>query len=157
MERPIPNGNLQNLCLSLSRKLLHLQPLQKKTPFATLTLGTLMKADGFPPGVFQILTGDGSTGSVPIQKKALAAAAASNLKRYNHEKGMVDRALEQGDGKLLTSGNPVGDKGFWFPPAFIEVAKESKSTNKEIFGPVSVIEKFKDKAEVIARANNSEH
>lgn len=25
-------------------------------------------------------------------------------------KGMVDRALEQGDMKLLTSGKPVGDK-----------------------------------------------
>ncbi|KAG7410020.1 aldehyde dehydrogenase domain-containing protein [Fusarium sp. MPI-SDFR-AT-0072] len=233
----------------------------EKTPFATLALGTLIKAAGFPPGVFQILTGDGSTGSllshhmrvkkvsftgsVPIGKKILAAAAATNLKRvslelggknpavifddcdldkavtetaesilqntgqgcmvcsrvyvqegiydkfiaayrdamevrakefgdvndpktrfgplvdklqYNQVKGMVDRALEQGDGKLLTSGNPVGDKGFWFPPtAFIEVAEESEIATKEIFGPVSVIMKFKDEDEVIARANNSEY
>ncbi|KAF4444245.1 aldehyde dehydrogenase [Fusarium acutatum] len=212
----------------------------EKTPFATLALGSLIKAAGFPPGVFQILTGDGSTGSllshhmrvkkvsftasVPIGKKILAAAAASNLKRdkavietvesilqntgqgcmvcsrvyvqegiydnfveayrdamearakefgnvndpktrfgplvdklqYDQVKGMVDRAFEQGDGKLLTSGNPVGDKGFWFPPtAFIEVAEESEIATKEIFGPVSVIMKFKEEDEVIVRANNS--
>ncbi|KAG9502011.1 hypothetical protein J7337_007721 [Fusarium musae] len=55
-------------------------------------------------------------------------------------KGMVDRALEQGDMKLLTSGKPVGDKGFSFPPAaFIEGAGESEIATKEIFSPVPVI------------------
>ncbi|KAF4473325.1 integral membrane [Fusarium agapanthi] len=143
----------------------------EKRLFANLALGKLTKAANFPPGVFQILTGDGSTGSllshhmrvkkvsftgsVPIGEKILAAAAATNLKRV---KGMVDLALKQVDGKLLTSGNRVGDKGFWFPPtAFIEVVEESEIKTKENFGPVYVIMKFKEGGEVIARAINSEY
>ncbi|PNP76608.1 hypothetical protein FNYG_10027 [Fusarium nygamai] len=79
--------------------------------------------------------------------------------QYDQVEGMVDRGLEQGDGNLLTSGKPIGDKGFWFPTtAFIEVAEESSEiATEEIFGPVSVIMKFKDEDEVIARTNNSEY
>ncbi|KAF5697526.1 hypothetical protein FMUND_15383 [Fusarium mundagurra] len=162
-------------------ELRYLQAL-RKTLFATLALGTLIKAASFPPrGVFQILTGDGSmgslllhhmrvkkvsfAGSVPIGKKILAAAAASNLKRlsfklgdklqYDQVKGMVDRTLEEGNRKLLKSGNPVSDK---FPPrAFIEIAEDSEIATKEIFGPFSSIMKFKDEDEVISQANNSEY
>jgi aldehyde dehydrogenase (NAD+) len=81
----------------------------EKTPFATLALGPLIKEAGFPPGVFQILTGDGSTGSllahhmkvkkisftgsVPVGKKILAAAAASNLKRVSLELGGKSPAI----------------------------------------------------------------
>jgi aldehyde dehydrogenase (NAD+) len=36
----------------------------EKTPFSSLALGTLIKEAGFPPGVFQILSGDGSTGAL---------------------------------------------------------------------------------------------
>lgn len=75
----------------------------EKTPFATLALGALIKAAGFPPGVFQILSGDGSTGallsshmrvqkvsftgSVPTGKKIQELAARSNLKRVTLELG----------------------------------------------------------------------
>ncbi|KAF5552187.1 aldehyde dehydrogenase X mitochondrial precursor [Fusarium mexicanum] len=44
----------------------------EKTPFVTLALGTLVKAAGFPPGVFQILTGDGSTGSHLMRVKKVS-------------------------------------------------------------------------------------
>lgn len=75
----------------------------EKTPFATLALGALIQASGFPPGVFQILSGDGSTGallsahmrvqkisftgSVPTGKKIQEFAANSNLKRVTLELG----------------------------------------------------------------------
>lgn len=36
----------------------------EKTPFAALALGRLVQAAGFPPGVFQILSGDGATGAL---------------------------------------------------------------------------------------------
>jgi len=62
MERLVTKGNLQSILLPRSRKLLHLQ-LPRKKHHSPPALGTLIKAAGFPPGVFQILTSDGSTGS----------------------------------------------------------------------------------------------
>jgi aldehyde dehydrogenase (NAD+) len=75
----------------------------EKTPFAALALGPLITAAGFPPGVFQVLSGDGSTGALLAQhmrvrkvsftgsiatgKKIAAAAANSNLKRVTLELG----------------------------------------------------------------------
>src|SRR4051812_49092314 len=75
----------------------------EKTPFAALALGPLIKEAGFPPGVFQVLSGDGSTGallashmrvrkvsftgSVATGKKIQEMAAKSNLKRVTLELG----------------------------------------------------------------------
>ncbi|PVH95800.1 aldehyde dehydrogenase [Periconia macrospinosa] len=75
----------------------------EKTPLSSLALGTLIKEAGFPPGVFQILSGDGSTGallashmrirkvsftgSIPTGKKIQEMAAKSNLKRVTLELG----------------------------------------------------------------------
>jgi aldehyde dehydrogenase (NAD+) len=75
----------------------------EKTPFASLALGPLIKEAGFPPGVFQVLSGDGSTGaliaghmrvrkisftgSISTGKKIQEMAARSNLKRVTLELG----------------------------------------------------------------------
>ncbi|KAL2755691.1 hypothetical protein ACRALDRAFT_1043221 [Sodiomyces alcalophilus JCM 7366] len=75
----------------------------EKTPFAALALGTLIKEAGFPPGVFQVLSGDGSTGallsshmgvrkvsftgSTTTGRKIQEMAAKSNLKRVTLELG----------------------------------------------------------------------
>lgn len=75
----------------------------EKTPFASLALGPLIEEAGFPPGVFQVLSGDGSTGallashmnvrkvsltgSIPTGKKIQEMAAKSNLKRVTLELG----------------------------------------------------------------------
>jgi len=75
----------------------------EKTPLASLALGELIKEAGFPPGVFQVLSGDGSTGaiiashmrirkvsftgSIPTGKKIQEMAAKSNLKRVTLELG----------------------------------------------------------------------
>ncbi|KAF4969097.1 hypothetical protein FZEAL_10291 [Fusarium zealandicum] len=75
----------------------------EKTPFAALALGTLIREAGFPPGVFQILSGDGSTGallashmkinkisftgSTSTGRKIQEMSAKSNLKRVTLELG----------------------------------------------------------------------
>ncbi|KAG7126380.1 Aldehyde dehydrogenase like protein [Verticillium longisporum] len=75
----------------------------EKTPFAALALGTLIKEAGFPPGVFQVISGDGSTGallashmrvrkvsftgSTSTGRKIQEMAAKSNLKRVTLELG----------------------------------------------------------------------
>ncbi|KXL44405.1 MAG: hypothetical protein FE78DRAFT_150314 [Acidomyces sp. 'richmondensis'] len=75
----------------------------EKTPFAALALLPLIKEAGFPPGVFQVLSGDGSTGallashmrvrkvsftgSISTGKRIQEMAAKSNLKRVTLELG----------------------------------------------------------------------
>ncbi|KAI2638356.1 aldehyde dehydrogenase [Xylaria nigripes] len=88
----------------------------EKTPFAALALGTLIKEAGFPPGVFQILPGDGSigallashmkvrmvsfTGSTITGRKIQEMAARSNLKRVTLELGGKNPAVVFDDANL---------------------------------------------------------
>ncbi len=81
----------------------------EKTPFSSLALGHLIKEAGFQPGVFQVLSGDGTTGaliashmrirkvsftgSVATGKKVQEMAAKSNLKRVTLELGGKSPAL----------------------------------------------------------------
>ncbi len=226
----------------------------EKTPLATLVLGKLIVEAGLPPGVFQILSGDGSTGALLaehmrikmvsftgsglIGRKVLTAAANSNLKRvtlelggknpavvfddcdfertmkqtvdailmnsgqgcivaskvyvqegiyerfvaaykgemearakgfgdpldakttygplvdqmqYDRVKAFVDGARDKSEGKLLTGGHGMGKNGLLFrPTAFTDMPADAEVLTHEIFGPVSVIGKFKDEDEIIA-------
>ncbi|KAH8170477.1 aldehyde dehydrogenase family protein [Sarocladium implicatum] len=231
----------------------------EKTPFGALALAPLIKEAGFPPGVFQILTGDGSTGallanhmkinkisftgSTNTGRRIQEAAAKSNLKRVTLELGgkspavvfddcdldnavtwcvnaitantgqvcfaasrvyvqegiydkfvaaykkeMEGRAKAVGDpdadgtlmgplvdqgqfervsgflergkkqGTLLTGGGRVGDKGWFVQPTIFEnVAEDSEICKQEIFGPVSILNKFKTEEEIIAKANDTDY
>lgn len=88
----------------------------EKTPFAALALGALIKEAGFPPGVFQIVSGDGSTGalfanhmkvnkisftgSTNTGRRVQEAAAKSNLKRVTLELGGKSPAVVFDDADL---------------------------------------------------------
>lgn len=79
-------------------------------------LGKLVLEAGFPPGVFQVLTGDGSTGaaiashmdiakvsftgSIPTGKTVQALAAKSNLKRVTLELGGKSPAVVFDDANM---------------------------------------------------------
>ncbi|KAJ6104510.1 hypothetical protein N7523_010830 [Penicillium sp. IBT 18751x] len=85
----------------------------EKTPFAGLALGLLIKEAGFPPGVFQVLSGAGPTGallarnmrirkvsftgSISTGKMIQKMAAESNLKRVTLELGGKSPAVVFGD------------------------------------------------------------
>ena len=231
----------------------------EKTPFAALALSQLIIEAGFPPGVFQVLSGAGTTGaliarhmrvrkvsftgSIPTGKLIQKMAAESNLKRVTLELGgkspavvfddcnlenavnwcvnaiagntgqvcfaasrvyvqegifdkfaakykaaleeraksindpdlestimgpLVDEAqfkrvsgfIERGatQGSLLTGGKRVGDKGFFVEPTvFTEVGQEAEIYKEEIFGPVSILNKFKSEEEVLKKANATEY
>jgi len=79
-----------------------LKPAQQ-TPLSALYLAALVREAGFPPGMVQVLPGDGETGaflshhndidkvgftgSTAVGKKILTASAASNLKKVSLELG----------------------------------------------------------------------
>ena len=93
----------------------------EKTPFAAAELGKLALDAGFPPGVFQVLAGDGSTGSllashmeiakvsftgsVPTGKTVQTLAAKSNLKRCTLELGGKSPAVVFDDADLENAVN----------------------------------------------------
>jgi aldehyde dehydrogenase (NAD+) len=88
----------------------------EKTPFASLALGQLIVEAGFPPGVFQVISGDGVTGalisshmrirkvsftgSIATGKRVQEAAAKSNLKRVTLELGGKSPAVVFDDADL---------------------------------------------------------
>lgn len=88
----------------------------EKTPFAALAVGALIKEAGFPPGVFQIVSGDGSTGalfashmkvrkvsftgSTATGRRIQEMAAKSNLKRVTLELGGKSPAVVFDDADL---------------------------------------------------------
>jgi aldehyde dehydrogenase (NAD+) len=107
----------------------------EKTPFASLALGPLIKEAGFPPGVFQVLPGDGSTGAIlsshmgirkisftgscATGKKIQEMAAKSNLKRVTLELGGkspavifndcdIDNAVKWTVNSVTTASGQVG-------------------------------------------------
>lgn len=91
----------------------------EKTPLAAAALGKLILETGFPPGVFQVLGGDGSTGallashmdvakvsftgSIPTGKTIQALAAKSNLKRVTLELGGKSPAIVFNDANLANA------------------------------------------------------
>lgn len=88
----------------------------EKTPFSALAMAALAKEAGFPPGVFQVLSGDGSTGallashmkigkvsftgSTMTGRKIQEMAAKSNLKRVTLELGGKSPAVVFDDADL---------------------------------------------------------
>lgn len=101
-----------------NRELFILKP-SEKTPFAALALGELVRDAGFPPGVFQVLSGDGSTGallashmrvskisftgSVNTGKKIMEMAAKSNQKRITLELGGKSPAIVFDDADIANA------------------------------------------------------
>ena len=66
-------------------------------------------------------------------------------------------AGKTGGAKLLTGGSRHGSKGYFVKPTvFGDVTMNMKIGQEEIFGPVASLIRFKDEAEAIAIANNSE-
>ncbi|PGG95905.1 hypothetical protein AJ79_09815 [Helicocarpus griseus UAMH5409] len=88
----------------------------EKSPLGTLAFGSLIQSAGFPPGVFNIVVGDGNvghalanhmdihmisfTGSLATGKKIQVAATESNLKRVTLELGGKSPAIVFEDADL---------------------------------------------------------
>ncbi|XP_014483369.1 PREDICTED: succinate-semialdehyde dehydrogenase [NADP(+)] GabD [Dinoponera quadriceps] len=97
----------------------------------------------------EIQMGDGSKEGVthgPLIKK-------SQLDMVN---GLVKEAVEKG-AKVYCGGAPLPDLGslFYAPTVLTDVTRDAQIYNKEIFGPVAVINKFTDEEDVLKQANDT--
>jgi succinate-semialdehyde dehydrogenase/glutarate-semialdehyde dehydrogenase len=70
---------------------------------------------------------------------------------------LVDDAVSKG-AKILAGGKRPDGPGFFYPATVLSnVPDSAKMLSEEIFGPVASLQTFKDEAEVIKRANDTEY
>lgn len=69
----------------------------------------------------------------------------------------VKDAIDKG-ARLAVGGKRIGEKGFFFEPTvLLDVTNEMKIAHEETFGPVAPLFIFKDEAEAVRMANDSEY
>lgn len=74
------------------------------------------------------------------------------------EKAEEYTGIGKQEGRLLTGGHRVGDKGyFWAPTVFDDIAGDARLSQEEIFGPVLAITRAKDWKDAIRLANDTEY
>ena len=70
---------------------------------------------------------------------------------------LVEDAVKKG-AKITTGGKAPGGKGYFYPATVLtNVPDGANLMREEIFGPVAAIQTFKDEAEVIRKANDTEY
>src|SRR5216684_2332597 len=80
-----------------------------------------------------------------------------NAEGLDKVKELVADAVKRG-AKVLTGGTAPDGPGFFYPATVLaNVPDNAKMLNEEIFGPVASLQTFKDEAEVIKRANDTEY
>src|SRR6266540_1291050 len=128
----------------------------EQTPLTTLRFAQLA-AEILPPGVLNIVTGEGvPTGEAIVKHpevrmisltgdvetgKVIVRTAADNLKRVHLELG--------------GRGGTNGDRGFFVKPTVVvDVGQEDEIVQREVFGPVVTVQRFADDDQAIAWAND---
>lgn len=104
----------------------------------------------FTAAVKELVIGDGSEDNVQIGPMISKHAVADVEK-------LVKESISQGAKLVLGgSGNDLGEN-FYEPTILTNVSNDMPIANNEIFGPVSPLITFKEEAEVIAMANDTEY
>jgi len=90
----------------------------------------------------------------PFKADTFQGPQVSQL-QFDRVMAYIDDGKKSG-ATTLTGGKRLGDKGFFIEPTiFTDVSPDAKIVKEEIFGPVVVVTKFKDEADVVKVANNS--
>jgi aminobutyraldehyde dehydrogenase len=71
--------------------------------------------------------------------------------------GFVDRARSKG-ATVLTGGEPIQGRGFFYKPTVVaDVGQKSEIIQREVFGPVVTVQRFRDEEQAIAWANDVDY
>lgn len=79
------------------------------------------------------------------------------LRQRSNAEDLIARSVAAG-AKLITGGKAIARDGFYFPPTILDCsdAPDAPSLSNEFFGPVLSVVTFKDEAEAIRLANDTE-
>jgi succinate-semialdehyde dehydrogenase/glutarate-semialdehyde dehydrogenase len=102
--------------------------------------------DKFVAGAKAVKVGDGFD-------KDTKMATLANPRRSRAMEAHVEDAKQRG-GKVRAGGYPIGEKGNFFEPTVItELPKDAMSMNQEPFGPLAIINPFRNFDDAVAEAN----
>ncbi|KAB8197048.1 aldehyde dehydrogenase family protein [Nonomuraea phyllanthi] len=77
----------------------------------------------------------------------------NNENQLARVQGFVERAPAHA--KVLTGGQRVGDKGYFFAPTIVDgLRQDDEMVQNEVFGPVITVQTFSDEADALAKAND---
>ncbi|MGI5269764.1 gamma-aminobutyraldehyde dehydrogenase [Nonomuraea sp. CA-218870] len=77
----------------------------------------------------------------------------NNENQLARVQGFIDRAPAHA--KVLTGGQRVGDRGYFFAPTVVDGLKQDdEMVQNEVFGPVITVQTFTDEADALAKAND---
>jgi succinate-semialdehyde dehydrogenase/glutarate-semialdehyde dehydrogenase len=129
--------NMGEACTAANRFYVHEKVAEDFTKKLTAKMGALKMGNGLDDGV--------------------ALGPLVNKEGLDKVVELVDDAVGKG-AKILTGGKAPSGTGY-FNPATVQsnVPDNAKMLNEEIFGPVASLQTFKDEAEVIKRANDTEY
>ncbi|WP_323147936.1 NADP-dependent succinate-semialdehyde dehydrogenase [Pseudomonas oryzihabitans] len=106
-------------------------------------------AEKFKAAVAKLTVGNGLEEGVTIGP-LIDAKAAAKVKEH------IDDAVSQG-AKVIAGGKAHANGGSYFEPTILtDVPKSAKVSKEETFGPLAPLFRFKDEAEVIELANDTE-
>ncbi|WP_313594520.1 NADP-dependent succinate-semialdehyde dehydrogenase [Pseudomonas oryzihabitans] len=106
-------------------------------------------AEKFKAAVAKLKVGNGLEEGVTIGP-LIDAKAAAKVKEH------IDDAVSQG-AKVIAAGKAHANGGSYFEPTILaDVPKSAKVSKEETFGPLAPLFRFKDEAEVIELANDTE-
>ena len=90
------------------------------------------------------------------EEEGTAIGPLADEAQFERVMGFIGRAREEGSGHMLTGGNRIGKKGYFVEPTiFTDIKVDSEIHRNEVFGPVSVVRKFKTEEEVIQLSNDT--
>jgi len=93
----------------------------------------------------------------PMSDETMLGAINSKA-QYDKILGYLEYAKNSSDIKILTGGNAIlTDKGYFIEPTIVVASNDSKLAQQEIFGPILVVIKFKDEADAIRIANDTDY
>jgi len=129
--------NLGEACTAANRIYVHESVAESYTAKLTQAMGQLKVGDGR----------DESVDVGPLVNRSTRDKVAE----------FVDDAVAKG-AKIEVGGKVPDGRGFFYPPTVLsQVSDDATCLRDEIFGPVAVIQTFRDQDDVVRRANDTEY
>ena len=94
--------------------------------------------------------------------EATDAGTVVNRKQFDRVCSYIREAIEKSPQSLVLGGlppetGPLSEGYFFSPTVFLNLPPEVRMTREEVFGPVLSVTTWRDEAEVLERANDSEY
>src|SRR2546428_319226 len=129
------------------------------TPLTALAFAEIVAEAGLPPGVLNVITGDGRTGALlvdhpDVDKIAFMGAIVAPV-QLERIRGLVTKGVEEG-ATMWQPSWACPTEGYFYPPTlFTDVSPAATIAQVEIFGPVLVAMSFRTPKEAVELANNT--